>query len=367
MSARRAGLVPWTADLFCDSDLVAIAPNARRCPFDRYPDGLLDELKQSPDQPFIYTGGLEARPDLIARMAEVRPLWGNAAESVRLARDPFFVATVLRDHCFPVTEVRRDPPMAGEWLRKPFAGSGGHGITRSSSGDQADSHYFQQFIEGTPMSVTLVRSDRGTQVLGATRQLIGPIDWLNAPAFRYAGNVSIAVPTEITEIGDRLGEACQLRGLFGIDFIWHDDRPWVVEINPRYSASIELLEAGGGFAALAWHARAFGMQVDRDVKPTVHSRSFGKAILYAGERFAMPAHPEQFGQWSLGESPRIADVPHAGDISEPGWPVLTVFADAESDEACEHELRTFAYEVARSIGLRMSTTRKETPADGAST
>src|SRR5215218_4790408 len=105
-SARRAGLVPWAADLFADADLRAMVPDAVRCPAGQYPRALLDILADAPPGPWMYTGGLENHPNLVRRMAEVRPLWGNGPNALIACRSPFHVERLLREEGLPVPEVR---------------------------------------------------------------------------------------------------------------------------------------------------------------------------------------------------------------------------------------------------------------------
>src|SRR5579862_6220291 len=95
-SARRAGLVPWCADLFADTDLRAMVPTVVRCPPDRYPRQLLKILGTAPACPWTYTGALENHPELIQLMADVRPLWGNGPAALAASRSPFAVAGFLR-------------------------------------------------------------------------------------------------------------------------------------------------------------------------------------------------------------------------------------------------------------------------------
>src|SRR5437660_22838 len=85
MSARRAGWTPWCADLFADADLQPIA-TVHKVSVEAYPQGLFDALANAPHAPLIYTGALENRPDLIARID--RPLWGNPPEVLRAIRSP---------------------------------------------------------------------------------------------------------------------------------------------------------------------------------------------------------------------------------------------------------------------------------------
>src|SRR5262249_61542346 len=93
--ARRAGLDRGCAVLFADSDLRARVPDAVRCPPGQYPAGLAELFANAPMAAWIYTGGLENHPNLIAKMAAIRPLWGNGREALRLSRDPFAVQATL--------------------------------------------------------------------------------------------------------------------------------------------------------------------------------------------------------------------------------------------------------------------------------
>src|SRR6516225_6871027 len=94
-SALRAGLRPACADLFADADLRACCPVRRVEPRD-YPREFLDLPELADPGPWLYTGGLENRPELIEQIAHRRqPLWGNPAPLLRLARDPFAVRDVL--------------------------------------------------------------------------------------------------------------------------------------------------------------------------------------------------------------------------------------------------------------------------------
>src|SRR5262245_37896608 len=95
-SALRAGLRPWCADLFADADLAAVCP-VQRLPGD-YPRGFIALAKSAPPGPWLYTGGLENWPDVVAAIASERTLWGNDADVLQRVRDPALVAAWLRRH-----------------------------------------------------------------------------------------------------------------------------------------------------------------------------------------------------------------------------------------------------------------------------
>src|SRR5262249_6883838 len=131
-SALRAGFTPWCADLFADADLRAMVPDALRCPFGHYPKGLESILRNSPDAPWIYTGGLDTPPNRTRRLARLRPLWGNGPDALSTCRSPFAVERILSDAGLPALAVRPAGvplPDHCRWLRKPLKGSAGIGIT----------------------------------------------------------------------------------------------------------------------------------------------------------------------------------------------------------------------------------------------
>ena len=62
---------------------------------ERYPHGLSRVAGRAPPGPWMYTGGLENHPRLVARIAARRPLLGNPADVLRRVRDPGEVKAAL--------------------------------------------------------------------------------------------------------------------------------------------------------------------------------------------------------------------------------------------------------------------------------
>jgi uncharacterized protein len=362
MSARHAGFEPWCADLFADADLRSTATHVVRCPVDRYPAGFRAILCDAPDCPWMFTGGLENYPDLIRQMAEIRPLWGNGPEALRASRSPETVTRILREAGLSCPEIRTtdtDLPAKHRWLRKPLAGSAGQGIAFANStiAKRTGTHYFQQFVDGTPMSAVFVRARGRVQLIGVAEQLIGTT-WLNAEPFHYAGNIgpidlSDHVRSELLRIGHVLGEQCDLLGLFGVDFVLNDDGPWVVEVNPRYPASVEVYERATGISALALHRTAFdSVQVEMPVtKPS--GQVVGKGVLYARQRLVFSESPALHVEADRALV-TFADIPMPGEVIQAGWPVFTVLVHAETLEGCRRAL----FDAASTIDRQLLGTRK---------
>jgi predicted ATP-grasp superfamily ATP-dependent carboligase len=245
---------------------------------------------------------------------------------------------------------------------KPLAGAGGRGVGWLQDAGACASRrkvYLQEFVEGEPCAAVYVGHDRGATLLGVTRQLIGE-PWLNALPFHYCGSVGpLSLDAETRAAFDRLGrvlvEGFALRGVFGVDCILHDGVPYPVEINPRYTASVEVLEYATGVSALALHRDACTGRCDPTPLPGA-ARLVGKAILFARQPVVMPVA----GPWSqdlrsgrsVHELPAFADIPDAGTRTESGHPILTFFTRGDSLAACREQLQQTARDLDRWLGRR---------------
>jgi predicted ATP-grasp superfamily ATP-dependent carboligase len=360
-SAVRAAFQPLAADLFADLDLRAIATTTRISP---YPEGLVDWLRAVDPPAWMYTGAMENHPDLLDQMAWIAPLWGNSGEVLARVRSPWELADALRNAGLPFPETRSSPaglPRDGSWLAKTYRGASGSGV-REWSAEEGIEHKqerelptlcYQKRIRGTPCAAVFIATEGGATLLGVTRQLVGE-PWLGAHGFQYAGSIgTLALDAErlaeVARCGNVLAERFELTGLFGVDYVLDEQRIWTLEVNPRYTASVEIIERSTGIRAIEAHAKVCGGLAMGDLKsairnwpseipsPPVH----GKAILYARRDITISS---DFAAMALAEAsrepwPTLADISSAGTLVGAGRPVLTVFADGGSDEEVENRLR----------------------------
>jgi predicted ATP-grasp superfamily ATP-dependent carboligase len=326
----------------------------------------------------MYTGGLENWPGLVLRMRRRRPLWGNTEVELCAVRDPRRVHRALHSAGLAAPEVRVHPdrlPGDRRWLRKPLRGARGTGVEfldpSESQFAERGCSYFQEFIDGEPCAALYVGDGRRCAWLGLTRQLVG-MPWLNAGPFCYCGSIGPIEPQEplrqsLETIGAVLAGSFGLRGLFGVDGVLQDNTFWPVEINPRYTASVEVLEYATGLQALARHRDIFlGSKLEASVNLEPPSSAaisplgrciaddgkyVGKAILFA--RRDVRVRPD--GPWCaellspapLAQVPAFADIPAAGEEIAAGRPVVTFFARGSSASDCEVRLRQTAADLDR--------------------
>ena len=354
-AAARAGFAPWAIDLFADRDLRRIAPTVR-CPMDEYPAALPRLVEEMPPGPVMYTGGLENHPDVVRELAARRELWGNDAATLKFGRIPHLLCFRPDSHRVapPAVASFFDPcPSSGRWLRKRRRSAGGMGIRFAEPGEPAsDSHYFQQFADGLPMSMLFLnRSDDGLLWTGLTEQLVGE-PWLNAEPFAYCGNIiSADLPEDVKQglldYASHFAEETGLRGVWGLDFIFDYETAFPVEVNPRYTASVEVVELAYHAAILTKHAGEF-TAVTPDWRPGGGGRVVGKAVYYAPFSLTLPAGPwddelsRPFDPWRV---PDFADIPDTGSVIEAGQPVLTFFASGDTPAAVRTELQSRAAEL----------------------
>ena len=383
-SALRAGWQPIVADLFADADLQSVCPATR---VEGYPEGFLDWLDRTECDGWIYTGGLENHPDLVDRMAARRPLLGNHGSVLLAIRSPCQLADALSDSglLFPKTRPlsRGDlhQAVAGDYLLKTCRQSSGLGVLGSFSGPNAwdqmarqiaegksDPLFLQQRVEGTACSATFVGWGAEATLLGIARQLVGRW-WVGAAKYQYCGSIgperscTPAMHGQIVRIGNVLADRFGLRGLFGVDLLIDGEQIWTIEVNPRYTAAVEILERGTGIRAIAWHTAACchtdGPAPDPASMRPVGCASeenggntYGKVILFAKYRIAISG---PFVRWALeGASrqgwPSVADIPAAGTVIGPHQPILTLFAEGRSLEQVEQALRGRVADIERRVG-----------------
>lgn len=359
-SARRAGWIPLCADPFGDRDLYA--PGGSVLIRD-YPASLVNDLAQLRADAWCYTGGLENEPEVVARLEDeagrLGPLWGVGAEALPGCRDPFRIAELWRGHGLSVPDMLpadRPPPRDGNWLLKPIRGSGGWQIRKwigmprdacDSSPLSPENIYFQRRIPGDSLSalflVSPARAGRrpGIRFISVSEQILEP------GTCRFAGAITpVEIPSaaiEQVELALRaVADTSRLAGLIGVDFIFDGATVWPLEINPRYTASVEVVELSRQVSLLKWHRAACEgcEEIDpRLPRPAETPRIVGKQVVYARQACTLVAEPVPTDFATGYELPAVADISPAGTEVNIGDPVCTVFASAHSVTACHEELQ----------------------------
>jgi uncharacterized protein len=203
----------------------------------------------------------------------------------------------------------------------------------------------QELIDGTPGSIVFVAAGGRAVPLGVSTQLVGKAAF-GASGFRYCGNILQPYADDLFTSACALAQAIAaefgLVGVNGVDFIARGGVPYTIEVNPRWSSSMELVEQAYGMSMFALHAAA----CERGALPAFDLASarrslpaFGKAIVFARE----DSMARDTRSWLT--DPTVRDVPHPGERIARGQPICTVLATGENPGRCEAALASRAARV----------------------
>lgn len=381
--AARAGFQPHTFDQFVDRDLIDCSQTGRL-------DALQgsEKLWRNPHwngMPMLLAGGMEHRPELVDRLRshglrsgvtgwmlkELRAIenwqsWAFCA-GIGFPETRFFRPPEANPSSFPAESQN------AQWLRKRRKGAGGIGIVVESSSsatesDEEPQHYWQRRLDGISIGVSFLSDAVRNHTLGSALSLTKEDVWGPEP-YSYRGSISpIALPPVIAQQLDRFGDIVRSevghRGLWQADFIVSRDQLSLLEINPRWSASMELLDALGQIAIsgqdvsepqsslVDWHVQSLG----ESPIPTQRYRGpsdsktvcwIGKCIVYA-QRIQHIDDRLLESWWrnrwhgslqELDAGVRYADIPPAPSTMERGYPILSCFAAGNSGESIVNQFR----------------------------
>lgn len=383
-SAGESGYPVQGIDFFADSDSCRWGKTlSLRNDFGLAPSVklLLEVAQNQPCEGLVYASGPENHSAGLNFWEERGLLIGNKTSVLDQVRDPWKFQQALAEIEAAMPEFQRvkdwDPDNQGKIrLLKPLDGGGGRGIrVLPQEKDKAqelisglrepDRYIVQEYIAGFPASVTFLADGQRAEVLGTSRQLTVR---QGAHNFIYAGNIvpfdtSIisgthdAFEESLWRICNHLSTAFRLRGINTLDFVLNSQGIWVLEVNPRWSASVELIERWRGERLFAKHLAACRASIrslpfagDEGRLSRNRAGFWGKRIVYARSTFQVECGWDLSYLYEQG----VRDIPAAGTDIEKGEPICTVLstAAAASDDACLRNLQLKAGWVRRFLGER---------------
>jgi predicted ATP-grasp superfamily ATP-dependent carboligase len=364
-SAVRGGYNVITLDYFGDSDQKKLVENyslMRDLHLGFSSQALLEASRQLDFEAVVYISDLENHPDVVEELARRHTLLGNTPQTLQEVRH----WPTLRSFCqetgvpFPATLfVGEGLPRGGCWVRKPMRSGGGHSISFWSGETLDERHLLQEYIKGLDCSAAFVADGRNCVLLGVTEQLIGRKE-LGARGFTWCGNIlPLALsPQEqsfllgvVEDMAAKLTRRFGLRGVNGFDFVLArcEGRfiPYLVEVNPRHTASMELVEWAYGLNIFDLQVHSFDGELPSfSLQENIQRPGFyGKGIVYAKRDVVMP----ETAGWR--EKYR-RDIPFPGERIEAGHPTCTVLAQAQNRDECWRRLLADADAVRQEVNER---------------
>lgn len=350
--------IDFFGDLDCCGEI--LTPNKQRSAFSTL--GLLKIAQGLKCQGLVYGSGPENHWEALRYWEDQNLLLGNGYNTLVKARNPYLLRETLGQIGVKMPDFfsPNQIPPAGSWLLKPLFRGGGHGIARLPSEeagirsvlsqlDDAERYIVQEFQDGIPASMTFLADGKKVLLLGFSYQLIQEDSEKNS--FLYTGNI-VPMPSPYPSFGEDMAVLAShltadfgLKGINTLDFILCENGVRVLEINPRWSGSVELIEAWLGRSLFLDHIKACGGELPQAAEwegllSACSSRFFGKKILYANTSFTIRNYEE--GWQSLYEY-GLRDIPRPGGLTMKGEPICTVLADGSSKEECMSALEKKAH------------------------
>jgi predicted ATP-grasp superfamily ATP-dependent carboligase len=218
------------------------------------------------------------------------------------------------------------------WITKRIGGSGGRHIRFATAASRArPRRYFQRLIEGERISVSSVVTSEGINTAFSRQWAAAAYEM----PYRYGGAVGLAddhaaQTSSILACVDQLARGFQLSGLVSFDFMIDGTSAYLLEINPRPGATLDVFDDDQGALFQAHISASQSEPLERHGSDPENCRA--AAILHA-DRGPLTLGKFDWPEWA-------ADRGAPGTHIPLGAPIATVFAEAATSDAAEALART---------------------------
>jgi predicted ATP-grasp superfamily ATP-dependent carboligase len=253
-AAARSGFLVSVIDGFLDQDTLSVTLQAVALPFDGQgfeQNGFKKTLENFCEkQTFLgclYGSGVEGNPALLAQIQEKMHVLGNTAETVKEVKNPvtFFATLDSLSIAHPQIFSQLPNDASVKMLIKSAHGAGGQHIRFAGPDEALKSHeYLQEWVRGEYVSVLFLVEKTSFQahVIGVNLQWTSPT---KTQPFRFGGiasnyDLSGIIEKQLRDIVQKLAKAFELVGLNSLDVVIQNEKIFILEINPRLSASVDL-------------------------------------------------------------------------------------------------------------------------------
>lgn len=247
-SAKNAGYRSIIIDCFADSDTQTLALECIKVETLalKHLATAIYNLKLNYTLTYaMYGSGFENHLDSLNFLHKNLNILGNTPDVfTKIQNKVFFFSKLIQlNIAFPET-VFQAPETLDNWLVKPMQGEGGFGIKKyEGRQEQLNSCYWQKNIAGLSLSVLFITDGTNCTICGFHKQL------LTKGKFIFSGIISqpelfAEIKQQVSAWVANLVVEFGLKGLNSLDFILKKNRCYVLEINARPSASMQLYDDG---------------------------------------------------------------------------------------------------------------------------
>jgi len=322
--SRNSGLVPLVIDCFSDFDTQSLAldcvkVNTLELKYVRKALSVLSHHNRISH--VIYGSGLERYNSTIKFLYQNLVVLGNTQDVFSLIQNKtyFFSRLKYLGILFPDITFQV-PDINDNWLVKPKQGEGGVGIKKYAGLSEITAAcYWQKFITGKTMSVLFVANGNEYKIIGFNKQYFTRIA---DNQFVFSGVISQPeINKEIVQTIKLWLAALipdfALKGINTLDFIVKNNCCYVLEVNARPSASMQLYQQD----LLTRHINSL---IDAQLQSFIVIKTYkAYKIVFAETEVFINDHI----QWPLW----VVDIPRSGSIIHTGMPICSIIADGKNE------------------------------------
>jgi len=329
-SATQAGHTVWVADCFGDIDTLAVCERWQCIPaFAEISKNefiaILEQITLGQNCILVCGSGIEQCPHLLTDLPNNIHYCGNTVDAITTVKTPSVFFKLLDKLNIAYPQITFDKPTDnGSWLVKSSKGMGGQHIQNADNAIAVTKNtYFQRYIEGTSGSALFLASKQSANLLSINQQFIDRC--IKSPFRLGCIDTPLLLPENVRgtllSIIEQITQQTQLIGLNSLDFIvTPDNQLLVLEINPRPSASMELVTTVTPIIQL--HIDACSGNTEFHLGPTSSSHR-SLCYFYADRNYVIPTGM----QWPL----TCSDRAHYGQLIKAGEPICTSLVESECD------------------------------------
>lgn len=289
---KRQGIPSVAWDMFADRD-TSLACGVRKINSLTPTDA--GEMLDMPCSFVLPCGGLENAPELWSELSQKHCMLGPSLKQLAKLRDPVWLSEFCKSHAtkmkLPTTMRSSDTDRERRhWLVKSTRSAAGLSVRHhNNNAILQNGEYLQELIKGTEFGVTVSSSNDGCHLLAGTLPI--------THGFVYAGSIGpieLARNTKkhVEQFFELLCNELQFQGVLQADLIQRDGEVFLLEINPRWTAGMEIAETLSPASLLA-HFRSqdddsFEKRSAKTTKPIYGTHEFLiKQIIYADQALAI--------------------------------------------------------------------------------
>ena len=340
-SSQRFGCKLGIMDVFGDKDCLISAALWRHigtC----FPDQIgiddkkfLDSLsvfKINGFKGLVIGSGFEGKYDVLRKANEILPLYANSLSVFKYLENSvlFFETLKLLEVPFPQVNLSADSfrDLGSDWILKDLGSSGGRGIKKPLGRKVKSSEYFQKQLPGMAVSLSFFADGQNIIPLGYSKPVT--MKQSNLP-FIFCGldgpiKLNDSVNGEALRITKLIVQKFKLRGFNGIDFLVSDKAVHFLDLNPRITASFEILQESYSYSFFEKH-----IHLTHNVSGDTHlPKSFpamqkkiisGFRVIYAESDFCMDEDYQEL----LFKNKFLTNIPNRKYFFKKYEPVCSVF------------------------------------------